>query len=226
MSRLDTQLVALSSETTSPTYITDPAAFRTYVDEPNTHLFVHRERADGVPGVVELTDSGDLERTDWTVNGFAVTGHFDREAFDDQLSVPVDEVLSRTPLTAADFPVSFFKVIAVDPALRSRGIGTELGAKAVAPLFADPPAIVVAWVRDNPANRKLIAQYANSRIATFESYFDDDWDCPECGFDADCRCDVEMYAYFGDERDQDVYAANTRTETEAEGETGTEATAE
>lgn len=222
MSRLDTQLVELSSETTSPTYITDPERFQPYVTDPEMHLFVHRERADGVPGVVEVTDESDLGRTDWTVNGFAVTGRFDREAFDDQLSVPVDEVLARTPLTEADFPVSFFKVIAVDPEMRSRGIGTELGAKAVAPLFAAPPAIVVAWVRDNPANRKLVEQYANSRIATFECYFDDDWDCPECGFDADCRCDVEMYAYFGDARDQKVYAANTAAENEPETEAAVE----
>ena len=224
MSRLDKRLVELCSETTSPTYITEPSRFRRYVEAPEMHLFVHRAAADGVPGVVEVTDESDLARTDWTVNGFAITGRFDRAAFDDQLSVPVDEVLARTPLTDADFPVSFFKVIAVDPAMRSRGIGTELGATAVAPLFAAPPAIVVAWVRDNPANRKLVAQYANSRVATFESYFDDDWDCPECGPDADCVCDVEMYAYFGDGRDEEVYAANTGTESETEA--GTEAAVE
>lgn len=200
--------MSLSSETTSPTYITDPDAFRPYVEAADKHLFVHRERADAVPGVVEVTDVTDLERTDWTVNGFAVTGRFDRETFDDELSVGVDEVLARTPLRVADFPVSFFKVIAVDPSMRSRGIGTELGAKAVAPLFADPPALVVAWVRENPANRRLVDQYANSRVATFEGYFGEDWDCPECGFDAECTCDVELYAYFGDERDQAVYAAN------------------
>lgn len=214
MSRTDSQLVSLSSETTSPTYITDPDAFRPYVEATDKHLFVHRERADGVPGVVEVTDVADLARTDWTVNGFAVTGRFDRETFDDELSVGVDEVLARTPLRVDDFPVSFFKVIAVDPSMRSRGIGTELGAKGVAPLFADPPALVVAWIRDNPANRRLVDQYANSRVATFEDYFGEDWDCPDCGFDAECTCDVELYAYFGDERDQAVYAANVEATVE------------
>jgi ribosomal protein S18 acetylase RimI-like enzyme len=204
----------MSSETTSPAYIEDAGYFRPYVAAADQHLFVFRVRADGVPGVVEVTETADLSRTDWTVHGFAITGQFDREGFDGQLSVSVEEVLDRTPLCEGDFPVSFFKVIAVDPTKRSRGIGTELGAKAVAPLFAAPPALVVAWVRENPANRRLVEQYAHSRVARFESYFGPEWDCPECGFEATCTCDVELYAYFGDERDQAVYAANTGVEAE------------
>jgi GNAT superfamily N-acetyltransferase len=176
------------------------------------HVFVHRETADGVPGVVELTEVGELGRTDWTVHGFAITGAFDPEGFDGQLSVPADRVLRETPLEEADFPLSFFKVIAVDPDERSRGIGTQLGARAVAPLFESPPVVVVAWIRENPANLRLVEQHGMTRIASFESYFPPDWECPECGFDADCTCDAEMYAWFGDERDDSAAASEAEAE--------------
>jgi len=218
MSRVDTRLVELSAETTSPEYITDPDYFVPYVRDPSKHVFVHRETAEGVPGVVELTEAGELGRTDWTVHGFAITGEFERPAFADQISVPIERVLSETPVSAADFPLSFFKVIAVDPDERSRGIGTQLGATAAAPLFESPPVVVVAWVRENPANRRLVAQHGMNRIDTFESYFPPEWKCPECGFDNDCTCDAELYAWFGDERDSP--AAETEAEAGAEAEEG------
>ena len=220
MTRVDARLVELSAETTSPVYITDPDYFVPYVRDPAKHLFVHREAADGVPGVVELTEVGELGRTDWTTNGFAVTGEFEREAFAGQISVPVDRLLEETPLTAEDFPLSLFKVIAVDPDRRSRGIGTQLTARAVAPLFASPPMMAMVWLRDNPANRRLARHYARSEVATFGDYFDDDWDCPDCGFDAECTCDVAVYVWFGDERDRAVAAANAGGEAETEGEAG------
>jgi GNAT superfamily N-acetyltransferase len=220
MSRVDNRLVELSAETTSPEYITDPDYFVPYVRDPSKHVFVHRETADGVSGVVELTEVGELGRTDWTVDGFAITGEFGPEAFDGQLSVPVDRLLRETPIEDADFPLSFFKVIAVDPAERSRGIGTQLGATSVAPLFESPPVVVVAWIRENPANRRLVAQHGMNRIAFFEDYFPEDWECPECGFDAECTCDAEMYAWFGDERDATVPSADV------EGEPGSDAEAE
>lgn len=226
MSRVDTRLVELSAETTSPEYITDPDYFVPYVRDPSRHVFVHRETADGVPGVVELTEVGELGRTDWTVDGFAITGAFDRRGFADQVSVPVDRVLAETPLEDSDFPLSFFKVIAVDPDERSRGIGTQLGATSAAPLFESPPVVVVAWVRENPANRRLVAQHGMTRIAYFESYFPSEWECPECGFGNDCTCDAEMYAWFGDERDGAAAAASAEgdsgAETEAEADPGAE----
>ena len=216
MTRVDTRLVELSAETTSPVYITDPDYFVPYVRSPDKHVFVHRETADGVPGVTELTEVGELGRTDWTVNGFAITGEFEREGFAGQISVSVDRMLSETPLTREDFPISFFKVIAVDPDHRSRGIGTQLTSKAVAPLFESPPVIAAVWLRDNPANRRLADYYASGEVATFESYFDDDWDCPECGFDNECTCDVMVYGWFGDERDAEVAAANAEDESESQ----------
>lgn len=216
MPRIDARLVELSAETTSPVYITDPDYFVPYVRDPARHVFVHRETADGVPGVVELTEAGELGRTDWTVDGFAVTGAFDRTAFADQVSVPVDRVLTETPLDESDFPLSFFKVIAVDPDERSKGIGTQLAAAAVAPLFESPPVVVVAWVRDNPANRRLVDQYSMHCVATFEDYFPPSWQCPECGFDAECTCDAELYAWFGDERDETLVAADAREEIDAD----------
>ena len=226
MPRVDTRLVELSAETTSPEYITDPDYFVPYVRDPSKHVFVYREAADGVPGVVELTEVGELGRTDWTVDGFAISGAFDPEAFDDQLSVPLDGVVSDTPIEDPDFPLSFYKVIAVDPEKRSRGIGTQLAAASVAPLFESPPIVVVAWVRENPANRRLVAQYGLHRIATFESYFPSEWECPECGFDAECTCDAELYAYFGDERDAMLAEADAAPDVEADTEPEVEADAE
>lgn len=227
MSRVDSRLVELSAETTSPAYITDPDHFVPYVRDPTKHVFVHRETADGVPGVTELTEVGELGHTDWTVNGFAVTGEFDREEFVGEVSVSVDRLLAETPLTEDDLPISFFKVVAVDPAQRSRGIGTQLTATAIAPLFESPPMMAMVWLRDNPANRRLAEYYARSEVAVFEDYFEDDWECPDCGFDVECRCDVAVYAWFGDERDAAVAAANAEPEIETrEAETGAEPEAE
>ena len=216
MPRVDNRLVELSVETTSPVYITEPDYFVPYVRDPAKHVFVHRETDDGVPGVVELTEVGELGRTDWTVNGFAITGEFERTGLDDQLSVPVDRLVAETPLAREDFPLSFFKVVAVDPEERSRGIGTQLTSTAIAPLFESPPMMAVVWLRDNPANQRLAQSYARSEVATFEDYFDDGWECPACGFDAECTCDVAVYVWFGDERDAAVAAANAEPESEAE----------
>jgi ribosomal protein S18 acetylase RimI-like enzyme len=218
MSRVDSRLVELSAETTSPVYIAEPDYFVPYVRDPTKHVFVHRETADGVPGVAELTEVGELGRTDWTVNGFAITGEFEREEFAGEVSVSVDRLLGETPLTADDLPISFFKVVAVDPDQRSRGIGTQLTAKAIAPLFESPPMMAVVWLRDNPANRRLAEYYASSEVAVFEEYFDDDWACPDCGFDSDCTCDVAVYVWFGDERDAAVAAANAEPEADVEAE--------
>ncbi|MFC6939438.1 GNAT family N-acetyltransferase [Salinirubellus sp. GCM10025818] len=219
MTRVDTQLVELSAETTSPVYITGPDYFVPYVRDPAKHLFVHREAADGVPGVVELTEVGELGRTDWTVDGFTLTGEFEYEEFEGEVSVPVERVLAETPLTREDFPLSFFKVVAVDPDQRSRGIGTQLTAKAIAPLFESPPVVAFIWLRDNPANQRLAEYYASGQVATFEDYFDEDWDCPDCGYENNCTCDVMVYGWFGDERDRAVAASNAGADVEAETET-------
>lgn len=205
--RLDARLVDLSVETTSPAYLTDAAAFVPYVREPTKHLYVYRETDDGCGTTVEIDARDGLARSDWQVHGFALTGQYGLEAFDREVAVGVDRVLAETPLTEEDFPLSFFKVIAVDPAHRGKGIGSELGARAVSTLFEDPPVAVMAWLRDDPSNRKLVEQYAHSKVATFPEYFPAAWDCPECGFDADCTCTVEMYVWFGDERDQAVLDA-------------------
>jgi hypothetical protein len=86
--------------------------------------------------------------------------------------------------------------------------------------------MAVVWLRDNPANQRLAQSYARSEVATFEDYFEDGWECPECGFDAECTCDVAVYVWFGDERDAAVAADNAETESEAEPGTGAGAEAE
>jgi hypothetical protein len=82
--------------------------------------------------------------------------------------------------------------------------------------------MAVVWLRDNPANRRLAQSYARSEVATFEDYFEDGWECPECGFDAECTCDVAVYVWFGDERDAAVAASNAEPGAEAEATTGAE----
>ena len=205
--RVDERLVELSAATTSPVYITDPGYFEPYARAPTKHLFVHREPPDGAEDAVEVETVADLARTDWVVHGFAITGSFTRAEFDEHVAVGVERVLAETPVREDDFPLSFFKVIAVDPDERSRGIGTRLGSTAVAPLFADPPVAVMAWLRDDPSNRRLVDQYARSKVATFPDYFPDSWACPDCGLENDCTCTVEMYVWFGDDRDRAVAAA-------------------
>lgn len=194
-----TQLVALSVETTSPAYITEPDTFSEYVERSDRYLFVYRER--GVEaGVVEVTDPTDLERTDWAVRAFALAGQYDREAYADVVTVPVDHVLETTPLREADFPLSVVKVLAVDPVYQSRGIGSELSAIVAAELFKHPPVVTMLWLRDNPANVKIAEHYSEFVIARFDDYFPDDWQCPDCGFENRCSCSVAMYGWFADGR--------------------------
>lgn len=194
-----TQLVALSVETTSPEYIVEPSVFFEYAESPSRNLFVYYEH--GVDsGVVEVTDSDDLERTDWDVRGFAMGGRFTREEYQAVVSVPVEEILERTPLREDDFPLSVVKVVAVDPDCQGRGLGTQLGARIAAELFRHPPVVTMLWLRPNPANVKMVEHYSEFALATFENYFPDDWECPDCGFENDCTCGVAMYGWFAEPR--------------------------
>lgn len=194
------QLVALSRETTSPDYITEPSVFAEYVRDPDRHLHLYYEHGpEG--GTHEVTDEDDLERTDWDVRAFSLSGSYDREAYADIVNVPVETILTVTPLRADDFPLSVVKVMGVDPAYQSRGIGTELSAVVAAELFKRPPVVSMIWLRDNAANVRIAESYSDFRLATFRNYFPPEWECPECGFENDCTCDVAMYGWFADGRE-------------------------
>lgn len=196
------QLAELSSSTVSPAYITDRGEFEEYVRRDDRTLLVF-VNTDGVEQELrEVTDPDDLDRTDWEVLAFSLLGRYDREGFDAIISVPVERVLAETPLRDDDFPISFLKVIAVRPDHQGRGIGSRVSTEVATRVIAQPPAATMVWLRDNPANRKLAAAYSEFVMARFDDYFADDWSCPECGFDADCHCTVEMYGWFTDGRDE------------------------
>lgn len=191
------QLLRISREETSPGYLSGEELVE-YVEHPDRHLYVYD---DADPEQVrEITNPDELAATDARVRGFVLTGIYDREAYADVVSVDVDEILERTPLRRADFPLSQFKVIAVDSDHTGEGIGSALTATGLAPLFENPPVTSMLWERDDSANIKLAERYANNRLTTFEDYFPPDWDCPDCGFENECHCDVTMYGWFADAR--------------------------
>jgi ribosomal protein S18 acetylase RimI-like enzyme len=197
MGSVGDRLLQISRRETSPSYLSR-SELREYVGNSNRHLYVYdRKRSDPV---AELTDPNALLSTEAEVLGFAMTGVYDRQDYADIVSVSVAEVLRRTPLTDDDFPLAQFKVVAVDADHGGEGIGSALTANALTPLFEDPPVTAMIWERDNPANAKLARRYANNKLATFENYFPQDWDCPDCGYDSTCGCDVSMYGWFADDR--------------------------
>lgn len=191
------QLLRVSREETSPGYLTRDD-FVEYAAHPDRHLYVYD---DTEPDQVrELTEVDALSAVDATVIGFVLTGIYEREAYADIVSVAVEEILDRTPLTEDDFPLSQFKVIAVDGDHRGEGVGSALTATGLAPLFENPPVTSMLWEREDGANIKLAERYANNRLTTFEDYFPPEWDCPDCGFENECHCDVTMYGWFADGR--------------------------
>lgn len=195
------QLLRISEEETSPGYLSRED-FHEYAEHSDRHLYVYD---DADPEQVrEITDADALAATDARVLGFVLTGVYDREAYDEIVSVDVDEILARTPLTEADFPLSQFKVIAVDGAHTGEGVGSALTATGLAPLFENPPVTSMLWEREDTANIKLAERYANNRLVTFEDYFPPEWDCPDCGFGNECHCDVTMYGWFADGRRAEV----------------------
>jgi GNAT superfamily N-acetyltransferase len=192
------QLTTLSEETISPAYLTDRATYEAYAARNDRTLLACY--ADGVDQPIVEVAPEDLDRTDWDVLGVALLGRYDRAGLGEAVAVPVERVLASTPLCEADFPVSFVKLLAVRPDQQGRGLGTRISTDAAARVIAEPPAATMAWLRDNPANRKIAASYSDFVMARFDDYFPDDWACPECGFGNDCDCAVEMYGWFTDDR--------------------------
>lgn len=190
------QVLRIAGEEISPDYLTREELGE-YADDPDRHLYVYDLAVD--EPVVEHDDASALA-DDGTVVGFALTGVYDRESYADIVDVPVEEILARTPLTEEDFPLSQFKVMAVDDEHKGKGIGSAMSATALVPLFENPPVTAMLWERDNPANVKLAERYANNRLVRFEDYFHDDWRCPVCGFGNACDCAVTMYGWFADGR--------------------------
>lgn len=203
MGAVAAQVLRISRRETSPSYLSR-SELREYVSNPDRHLYVHdMTRSDPV---AELTDLDALLSMDAEVRGFAMTGVYGREAYADIVSVSIGEILTRTPLFVGDFPLAQFKVIAVDSEHGGEGIGSALTANALAPLFEDPPVTAMLWERDNPANKKLAERYANNKLATFEDYFPPAWECPDCGYETTCDCDLSMYGWFSDNRRNTVTA--------------------
>lgn len=191
------RILDISRRETSPSYLSREEVVE-YVTEPDRHCYVYDDaRSDPV---VEVADAAVLEATDAEVLGFALTGIYDREAYAEVVSVPVEEILGSTPLEPDDFPLSQFKVVVVDSDHAGKGIGSALTATALVPLFENPPVTAMLWIRDNPANVRLAESYANNEMATFENYFPPEWRCPDCGFDNQCECRVTMYGWFADDR--------------------------
>ena len=197
--RIGTQLLSLSTRTTSPNYLDDVAQLAEYAERDDRHLYAY---LDGIPesGVTEFDSAAALDRTDCEVRGFALTGIYNLEEYESVVNVSVGHILRETPIEVEDFPLSQFKVVAVDSDHQGRGIGTALSSTAMADLFASPPVTAMLWQRDNPANVKLAEHYSDNRLATFENYFSEDWLCPDCGFDERCACSVVMYGWFADGR--------------------------
>lgn len=191
------QVLRISRNETSPEYLSygEPVE---HAGRPDRHLYVYD--VDRSNPVAELTDPAEFAGADADVQGFTLTGSYDREAYAAVVSVPVEDVLSRTPLEPRDFPLSQFNVMAVDAEHTGKGIGSPMSAGALVPLFEDPPVTVMVWERDNPANVKLAERYANNRLVRFPDYFDDDRRCPDCGFENRCGCAVTMYGWFADGR--------------------------
>lgn len=202
------QLAALSRETVSPAYITDREEFEEFVRRDDRTLLIYCHTDSIEQELIDVTDPADLDRTDWEVIAFSLFGRYDIDAFDEAVAVPVERVLAETPLCEADFPVSFVKVLAVRPEDQGRGIGSRVSTEVATRIIAEPPAVTMAWLRENPANQKIAAAYSEFVMARFEDYFPDDWACPECGYDADCDCVVEMYGWFTDGRDEQTGAAD------------------
>lgn len=191
------RILQISGEEISPDYLTHHDLVK-YADEDNRYLYIYDiTRSDPV---TEVTDASVLAESPAEVNAFALTGTYSIDEYADAVSVSIQDILSRTPLTSEDFPLSHFKVLAVDAEHKGKGIGSAMAARALTPLFAEPPVTAMLWERDNPANIKLAERYANNQLARFEDYFPEDWRCPECGFEKACDCSVTMYGWFADNR--------------------------
>lgn len=191
------RILHISREEISPDYLTREE-LREFVNDPNRHVYVY-DITQSDP-VLEITAARDLGEEEGEILGFALTGTFNRDSYAKIVSVSIDDILARTPLTPDDFPLSQFKVVAVASDQKGKGIGSALTATALTPLFDNPPVTAMIWERDNPANVKIAERYANNQLARFDDYFPDDWRCPVCGFENDCDCAVTMYGWFADER--------------------------
>jgi len=197
MSSVGDRILRISRRETSPSYLSW-SDLRAYAGNPDRHLYVY-DSVQSDP-VREITDPAELASTEGEVFGFALTGVYDREDYAEIVTVSVDEILARTPLTVEDFPLSQFKVVAVDADHTGEGVGSALTATALGPLFENPPVTAMIWERDDDANVKLARRYANNELATFGNYFPPEWDCPDCGYHTECDCDVTMYGWFADDR--------------------------
>lgn len=185
------QILTVNDTILSPVYLADVEQLREeYVRPDDRHLYVYAED----DGVREVTSTTQLNRS-VRIEGFAVTGVYDVDAFDDAVEVPVETVLAETDVERADFPLGVFKAVAVRPESQGAGVGTALVTHGMAYLAETPPVVAVIWQRENEGNVRLAEEYDADRLGRFEDYFGTDWQCPECGYDADCDCAAVLYGW-------------------------------
>ena len=122
MGSIADRILELSDAEISPDYLTLDDLTQ-YADDPDRHLIVYDlNRSEPV---WDLTDPTRLEEKNREILGFALTGTFEREQFDQIVSVPVEEILLSTPLSESDFPISHLPVKSASPRALPCGRSSE-----------------------------------------------------------------------------------------------------
>ncbi|MFB6083957.1 MAG: hypothetical protein ABEJ94_06920 [Halorientalis sp.] len=185
------QIVGISETTLSPDYAPTIAELtERYVEPDDKHIYVYVAGE----GIREIELAAHLDR-EYDIQGFAITGQFDREEFAEAVPVSVQEIIDRTRIEPADFPLGMYKLMAVHPDHQNEGIGAALSTHGMAYLANHPPVVTMLWERENDGNIKLAEDYGFERLATFEETSPSKWRCPDCGFDTVCSCSSALYGW-------------------------------
>lgn len=113
---------------------------------------------------------------------------------------PVDWAEEAYEVDIADYvegdSVGWLRQIAVHPAVRGNGLGTELTRARLFWLANHPRdpthAAAVCWAReDGPDARGVLERFGFEQTAYHEDAYDVDGTCPDCG--AECSCDGATY---------------------------------
>lgn len=188
---LGAQVLGIAETVISPGYVDGLDDLReSFVGPEYITLWVYTEE----DGVVRIDEEQELNRPG-TVEGIAITATLDEETFDRLMVADTETVAERSPITAEMYPLGVFKVVAVPPRSQGKGIGTSLTSHAMAHLAQNPPVVTMLWDRDQDGNEKLAAKFDGERLARFENALPFDEQCPECGFEGECDCAVELYAW-------------------------------
>jgi len=186
------QVRGISEAVLSPAYAQGiGTVIREYVEPETKHLYVYVVGE----GPREIDTQEELHR-DHAIAGFAVTGRYTREEFDEAIQVPVERLLETTRIDDDNFPLSVFKLVAVHPDHQGQGVATSLMAESQAYLAAHPPVVAMLWERaDDDTNVSIAESHGAERLAEFEDTSPSKWKCPECGFGNRCTCKSAFYAW-------------------------------